>query len=265
MNKMNKIIFFLSFLFSLVILLTLTFYFFPRNNNKDKDNNNSQETLIREKNKEEVKNKENNEKENEIKIKKNIINGEVIDEYATHQIIFLSLGFFIISFFYAIYERIKFFNDKEAKKIIKDFLRKDITPIFPEMICSYNILFLFFHFFYYIFHFRLKFKKNPFITMLKKCYKFYVSTLGRLFFFIIYNTIFAPLLAYLIYRLAVRFIFCFDFKKQIQILKNNFYIELTKIIGYSEENKEKEKIEEKKTRTTRKKTIKNKNKKKKII
>ena len=73
MNK--KLIIFLSFLFSLVILLTLTFYFFPRN--KNKDNNNSQEAFIQEENNEEKENEElNNKDENKEENEKNLNNSQ---------------------------------------------------------------------------------------------------------------------------------------------------------------------------------------------
>ena len=76
MNK--KLIIFLSFIFSLVILLTLTFYFFPRNNNKD--NNNSQESLIQEEEKEEENEENKFEEENKSENEENLNNSQENEE-----------------------------------------------------------------------------------------------------------------------------------------------------------------------------------------
>ena len=76
MNK--KLIIFLSFLFSLVILLTLTFYFLQRNK---VNNNNSQEAFIQEENNEEKENEElNNKEKNEENLNNSQEKEEIKDE-----------------------------------------------------------------------------------------------------------------------------------------------------------------------------------------
>ena len=106
MNK--KLILFLSFLFSLVIISSLTFYFFPRNNNED---NNSQEALIQEEEKEEKK-EENNKNEEQIKIS---------NYFSILIIIFFSI--IIISKY--IIDRITFEDDSlsERQKYLFDFFK----------------------------------------------------------------------------------------------------------------------------------------------
>ena len=210
MNK--KLIIFLSFLFSLVILLTLTFYFFPRN--KNKDNNNSQESLIQEEKEEEEINKEvDNKEENEEKLnnsqenEENTINNyeKIIDEYkffAVHQKKNLILiGIIMV---------IGIIKHTVSKKEIFEIIDFELNKLdFIRFIFIYITLILIFNFFYYIFYFRyfcLKFK-NSFMIMM---FKFYFSSWQK---FIIYNIIFAPLLIYLISRLIVKVVisvlFCF--------------------------------------------------------
>ena len=134
MNK--KLIIFLSFLFSLVILLTLTFYFFPRNNNKD--NNNSQEALIQEEEKEEEKENEelnNKEEKKEENLNNSQENKEEISMSLKYQIISLGLSCLSFSIFIILSSTYFKFLRVFATNLKKIFMKKDFFYIFN--ICNF--------------------------------------------------------------------------------------------------------------------------------